>query len=76
MVNWLILRSSIKRFLVVGKKVKDASIDRNSLNFRDKEFKKGPRKSHLSLKMKDYNHFKRGNILPSEAVKHPRRLES
>jgi len=57
--RWLILKSSSKRLLVVAKKVNDASIDRNAFNFGFKEFKKGPRKSHLALKMKDYDHFKR-----------------
>jgi hypothetical protein len=70
----LILKSSSKRILVVGKKVNDASID--AFNFRVKEFKKSPSKSHLALKMKDYDHLKGRNILPSEAVTHPRRLGS
>jgi hypothetical protein len=42
---------------VVGKKVYDVSIDRNAFTLRVKQFKKSPRKSHLSLMMKAFRSF-------------------
>lgn len=50
-LSWLILKSSSKRLLVVGKIVNDFSVDRNAFNFRVKQFKKGPRNSQEDLNL-------------------------